>query len=277
MTRRMAAERLHDETRGRGWDAGHRAEETTPAGGPRPDAAPTISPLTEAALLGGLSAGERRRISRLFEQRRYARGSPIFVKGDPADFVGFVKSGLVKLVTDSHGRRETLLHILKPGDVFGELLLSEDSRAFTAVAGTDATVDAISRGNFLRLLSSHSAVSLSFVRVLSRRLVGVERAIADFGHTWSYHRLANVLLRLANDHGLPAPAGTRIPLALTHAELANMIGTTRETVTAQLIRFRRLGLLAREGRHFIVNRPRLSEFIRAEEVRFHGFAPSTGL
>jgi len=260
-----------------GWDTGHRGEDAAPAGGARPDAGPAISPLTEAALLDGLSAAERRRISHLFEERRYAAGSAIFLKNDPADFVGFVKSGLVKLVTESRGRRETLLHILKPGDVFGELLLSEEARRFTAVAETDATVDAISRGNFLRLLSTHPAVALSFIRVLSRRLVGVERAIADFGHTWSYHRLAKVLLRLANEHGLPAPAGTRIPLALTHAELGNMIGTTRETVTTQLIRFKRLGLLAREGRHFIVDRPRLAEFIRAEELRFHGVPPPDAL
>ncbi len=272
MTRRTAALRLHEAMRGAGWDAADRAGGVAPGEGSRATAGPAISPLTEAALLAGVSEGERRRISRLFEERHYPGGSAIFVKGDPGDFVGFVKSGLVKLVTDSHGRRETLLHILKPGDVFGELLLSEESRAFTAVAGTDATVDAISRANFVSLLSTHPAVSLNFIRVLSRRLGGVERAVADFGHTWSYHRLAKVLLRLADDHGVPAPAGTLVPLALTHAELANMIGTTRETVTAQLIRFKRLGLLAREGRHFVVNRPRLAGFIRSEELRFHGFA-----
>jgi len=272
MTRRMAARHLRDETRGGGWDAARRSGEAARGAGSRPaEAGLPISPLTEAALLGDLSARERRRIARLFEDRRYAGGSAVFVKGDPADFVCFVKSGLVKLVTESHGRRATLLHILKPGDVFGELLLAEESRPFTAVAATDATVDAISRANFLRLLATRPAVSLSFIRVLSRRLVAVERAVADFGHTWSYHRLAKVLLRLANDHGLPADAGTRIPLALTHAELANMIGTTRETVTTQLIRFKRLGLLAREGRHFVVDRRRLAEFIRAEELRFHGF------
>jgi len=251
----------------------YRAAEAATPGRRRPDAAPAVSPLTDAALLRGVSAGERLRLSHLFEERRYPRGNAIFVKGDPADFVCFLRSGLVKLLTDSHGNRETLLHILKPGDVFGELLLSEESRAFTAVAGTDAAVDAISRGNFLRLLSSHPDVSLNFLRVLSRRLVQVERSVAEFGHTWSYHRLAKVLLRLADEHGLPSPSGILIPLALTHAELANMIGTTRETVTAQLIRFKRLGLLKREGRHFTVDRLRFLDFIRSEELRFHGFPP----
>jgi len=250
-----------------------RAAEAATSGRRQPDTAPTVSPLTESALLRGVPEGERLRLSHLFEERLYPGGSAIFVKGDPADSVCFLRSGLVKLLTDSHGSRGTLLHILKPGDVFGELLLAEESRAFTAAAGTDVTVDAISRGNFMRLLASHPAVSLNFIRVLSRRLVQVERSVAEFGHTWSYHRLAKVLLRLADEHGVPSGSGTVIPLALTHAELANMIGTTRETVTAQLIRFKRLGLLKREGRHFTVDRRRFLDFIRSEELRFRGFPP----
>ncbi len=253
----------------------YRIEDVAPAGRRGPGAAPAVSPLTEEALLLGVAGGERPRLSRLFEERRYPRGGVIFAKGDPGDAVHVLKSGLVKLLTESHRSRETLLSILKPGDVFGELLLSEESRAFTAVAGTDAAVDTISRENFVKLLASHPAVALNFIRVLSRRLAKTERSVAEFGHTWSYHRLAKVLLQLANEHGVPAPsgAGTLVPLALTHAELASMIGTTRETVTAQLIRFKRLGLLAREGRHFTVHRPRLVEFIRSEELRFHGFPP----
>lgn len=251
----------------------HRVED---AGPPRPraeDKAPAVSPLTEAVLLRGVSAAERLGLARLVEERRYPRGHVIFVKGDPGDTVYILKSGLVKVVSASRGSRETLLHILKPGEVFGELLLSEECRAFTAVAGTDAAVDAISRANFVKLLTSQPVVCLNFIRVLSRRLARVERSVADFGHTWSYHRLAKVLLQLANDHGVSAPggAGILVPLALTHAELASMIGTTRETVTAQLIRFRRLGLLGREGRHFVVHRPRLDAFVRSEELRFRGF------
>lgn len=267
------ARRSREDARETGRQTAYRADEAARADRPRPDAGAEISPLTEAALLRGVPGGGRLRLSRLFEERRHPRGSAIFVKGDPADFVCFLKSGLVKLLTVSRGSRETLLRILKPGDVFGELLLSEESRAFTAAAGTDVTVDAISRGNFMRLLASHPAVSLNFIRVLSRRLVQVERSVAEFGHTWSYHRLATVLLRLADEHGLPSTSGILIPLALTHAELANMIGTTRETVTAQLIRFKRLGLLKREGRHFTVDRRRFLDFIRSEELRFRGFPP----
>ncbi len=251
------------------------AAQQTRTVGPRgaEGATPRISPLTEAALLDGVAGKARRDIARSFEERRYRRGATIFAEGDPGAFVCILKAGLVKIVTGSRGGRETLLRILKPGDVFGELLASEESRAFTAVAGTDATVDALSRASLLRILASHPAVSLNFIRVLSRRLVDAERAVAGFGHSWSYHRLANVLLRLADDHGLPAREGTRIPFALTHAEIANMIGTTRETATAQLIRFRRLGLVTREGRYLVVDRPRLSEFVCAEETRNRGFQP----
>ncbi|MGE5190181.1 MAG: Crp/Fnr family transcriptional regulator [Gemmatimonadota bacterium] len=239
-----------------------------PAGRSRRRAAPPTFLLAESALPGGASGGDRRRLSRLFERRRYSRGAAIFARGDPGDSLCVVTSGLVKLQSGSRGGPKTLLRILKPGDVFGELLFSGKARAFTAVAATDVTVDAISRGDLGRLLLTRPRVARDFILLLSRRLAAVERSVAEFGHTWSYHRLATVLLRLAEEHGLQSPSGILIPFALTHAELGDMIGTTRETVTAQLVRFRRLGLVRREGRRYVVDRRRLLEFIRSAKPPF---------
>ncbi len=56
--------------------------------------------------------------------------------------------------------------------------------------------------------------------------------------------------------------GTQIELRLTHEDLANLIGTTRETVTVQLNKFERMGMLRRRERHLVVNRPRLTDFMR---------------
>lgn len=155
---------------------------------------------------------------------------------------------------------ETIVHILKQGEVFGELLLSEEKRAMTAAAGTDARVAMLPKRSLAELLSSIPTLSQNFIRMLSRRLVNVERHFVEFGHTWSYHRLAKTLLLLCADHGRETPKGTLIPLRLTHEDLANMIGTTRETVTTQMNRFRRMGLIKREDGFLVVNRPRLEEF-----------------
>ncbi|MFZ0800458.1 MAG: Crp/Fnr family transcriptional regulator, partial [Terriglobales bacterium] len=156
---------------------------------------------------------------------------------------------------------------LKPDEVFGELFLSEEKRPFTAIAIEDSLVTIISQESFVELLSAVPVVALNFIRLLSKRLATVEKGLAEFSHTWSYHRLARVLLQLSERYGHEVPSGRLINVRLTHEDLANLIGTSRETVTTQLSRFTRMGLLQREGRHFIVARPKLIDFMRAEELR----------
>jgi CRP-like cAMP-binding protein len=220
--------------------------------------------LRAVELFRGVSEREARKISELCAERRFPQGKTIFCAGDPCHSLYILKSGIVKLVSVSDKGNETILHILKPGEIFGELLLSRERRAFTVRTAQDSVVTVISREGFNRLLSLAPRVALNFIQVLSRRLAEVEEGLAESSHTWSYHRLAKVLLHLSEQYGEEVSTGTLITLRLTHEDLANLIGTTRETVTAQLNRFERMGLLGRRARQIIVTR-RLSEFIRAEE------------
>jgi CRP/FNR family transcriptional regulator len=223
---------------------------------------------TAVELFNGITESETQRVARLCSERRYRQGATIFSRGDPSDSLYIVKDGRVRILSLSDKGMETILHILKPGAIFGELLLSEERRALTAVAGTeDVLVTVLSKGGLVELLSSVPAIARNFIRLLSRRLAKVEKEFADFGHTWSYHRLSKVLLQLCEEHGQETPKGTLIPLRLTHEDLANIIGTTRETVTTQLNKFRRMGLVKRQDRFLVVNRKRLEEFGHSEEGR----------
>jgi CRP/FNR family transcriptional regulator len=222
---------------------------------------------TAVELFNGITESEMQRVERLCSERRYGQGATIFSRGDPSDSLYIVKEGRVRILSLSDKGTETILHILKPGAIFGELLLSEERRALTAVAGTDVVATVLSKGSLAELLSSIPAIARNFLQLLSRRLAKVEKEFADFGHTWSYHRLSKVLLHLCEEHGQESPKGTLIPLRLTHEDLANIIGTTRETVTTQLNKFRRLGLVKRQDRFLIVNRKRLEEFGHSEEMR----------
>jgi CRP/FNR family transcriptional regulator, cyclic AMP receptor protein len=223
-----------------------------------------LSVLTTVELFRGVPERAREKISRFCVDRRYPKKATIFARGDPGDSLFLLKEGLVRICSVSDKGTETILHILKPDAIFGELLFSEEKRALTAVAGTDVVATVISRMNFLEILRSVPVVAENFIRLLSGRLTKVEKEFADFGHTWSYNRLAMVLLALAEEHGVETPAGTRITLRLTHEDLANLIGTTRETVTTQINRFRKKGLVKREGRFLLVNRKGLEPFLRSE-------------
>jgi CRP/FNR family cyclic AMP-dependent transcriptional regulator len=211
-------------------------------------------------LFQGISESEAQRVARLCTDRRFPKDAPIFSKGDPANALYIVKDGRVRILSLSDKGTETIVHILKEGAIFGELLLSEERRFFSAVAGTDALVTALPKGSLVELLTSIPTVAKNFIRLLSKRLARVEMDFGDFGHTWSYDRLSKVLLRLCEEHGRETPDGTVISLRLTHEDLANLIGTTRETVTTQMIRFRRMGLVKSRDHLLVVNRPRLKEF-----------------
>ncbi|MGE5247338.1 MAG: Crp/Fnr family transcriptional regulator [Verrucomicrobiota bacterium] len=223
-----------------------------------------LSVITMSELLRGVDPVDVERITPLFVDRRYPRGGTVFAKGDAGDALFMVKEGIVKLVSLSGRGTETILHILPPGAIFGEILLSEERRAFSALAGKGCVVAALPKPSLVRLLGTIPAFSMNFVRLLSRRLAKVETEYAGFGHTWSYHRLALILLQLAEEHGVRGPAGTILSIRLTHEELANLIGTTRETVTTQMGRFRTLGLAHSEGKHLRLDVPGLVRFLRED-------------
>ncbi len=223
-----------------------------------------LSVITMSELLRGVDPVDVERITPLFVDRRYPRGGTVFAKGDSGDALFMVKEGIVKLVSLSGRGTETILHILPPGAIFGEILLSEERRAFSALAGKGCVVAALPKQSLVRLLGTIPAFSMNFIRLLSRRLAKVEREYAGFGHTWSYHRLAMVLLQLAEEHGVQTSGGTVLSIRLTHEELANLIGTTRETVTTQMGRFRTLGLVRREGKQLRLDVSRLVSFMRED-------------
>jgi CRP/FNR family transcriptional regulator len=223
--------------------------------------------LTATGLFEAISEEDARKVARLCSERAYPRGATIYSEGDPSDAVYILKAGLVKIVSFSEKGAETILYILKPDEIFGALLLAEETRPFTALALEDAVVTIIPRERLLELLGLVPTVALNFIKLLSQRVKKLGKELAEFSHSWSYHRLAKVLLELSEKYGEEVSTGILITLRLTHEDLANLIGTTRETVTTQINRFERMGLLSREDRHFIVNRSRLTEFIHSEEMR----------
>jgi CRP/FNR family transcriptional regulator len=215
-------------------------------------------------LLSGLSGAESGRFHSLCIERRFLRDAEVFRQGDPPDGVCVVKKGLLKLVSVSEKGTEQILHILRPGDVFGELVLIGKPRPFTAVALTDAAVSILPLERLKDLLATSPVFSRNYLRLLSMRLYELERTFPALVHAWPHHRLAKELLHLAEDMGDETPKGTRLTLRLTHELLSNLVGTSRETVTLLIHKFEEIGLLRREGRDLFLNRQRLAEYLGLE-------------
>ena len=215
-------------------------------------------------LLSGFSEAESGGFHSLWFERRFLRDAEVFRQGDPPDGICVVKKGLLKIVSISEKGVEQILHILRPGDVFGELILIGKPRPFTAVALTDAAVSILPLAIVQDLLATSPVFSRNYLRLLSLRLYELEQTFPALVQAWPHHRLAKELLHLAEDLGDETPKGTRLTLHLTHELLSNLIGASRETVTLLIHKFEEIGLLRREGRDLFLNRKRLAEYLGLE-------------
>ena len=215
-------------------------------------------------LLSGFSEAESGWFHSLCIERRFLRDAEVFRQGDPPDGVCVVKKGLLKIIHISEKGTEQILHILRPGDVFGELILIGRPRPFTAVALTDAAVSILPLAIVQDLLATSPVFSRNYLRLLSMRLYELERTFPALVQAWPHHRLAKELLHLAEDLGDETPKGTRLTVRLTHELLSNLIGASRETVTLLIHKFEEIGLLRREGRDLFLNRERLADYLGFE-------------
>lgn len=209
----------------------------------------------------GLSPEEREQVARFCPERRFSRGSTIFAPGDAPDALYIVTSGLVTLSHVSEDGQESILRVFGPGDVFGELFLTVSERPFLATALTACVVTVIPGKTFLHLLSTIPKIGFNFICVLSRHLAEMALDRGQSSHKWSFQRLALTLLKLSAAHGIEEEAGTAIALPLTHQILADLIGTSRETVTRHLGRLKRRGIVSQRGRTLVVQRARLQALV----------------
>lgn len=212
-------------------------------------------------LWDGLTAQERQAAARFCPERRFPRGHTIFAPGDAPEALYVLTSGLVTLSHVSEDGLESILRVFGPGDVFGELFLTVSARPFLATALTACVVTVIPGKTFLSLVSTIPKIGFNFICVLSRHLAEMALDRGQSSHTWAFQRLTLTLLKLATTHGMEEKAGTAIALPLTHQILADMIGTSRETVTRHLGHLKRRGIVSQQGRSFLIQQSRLQALI----------------
>ena len=221
-------------------------------------------PLTANRLFEGLSPQERDRAIGSCIRKRFTKGERVFSTGDRPEFIYLLEAGYVKLVALDERGVERILNIFRPGDVFGEILFSVERRPFDAVALDEARLAILPRATFLDFLQSSNRWGLNFIRMVSERLVVMERDLAALSRTWTRPRLIHLLLKLADNLGEPGTDGVLIRMPVTHETLANMIGASRVRVTSTLNQLQREGLLSKRGR-FMVVRPEALRRSMADE------------
>ncbi|MBU7008373.1 Crp/Fnr family transcriptional regulator [Phosphitispora fastidiosa] len=196
--------------------------------------------LGKIPLFRDLSSEELKEISRLAKVRNYKKNMLIFLEGEPGEALFFVISGKVKISMMTEDGREQILHILQHGDVFAEVVLI-DRGPYPASAEVIETgqIGMLMNDDLENYLRTNPDLALKVLRLMSKRLRLAQIQVRDLALKDTYGRLASMLLMLAKDHGEDGPSGITIDLPLGRQELANLIGTTRETVTRILGDFKK--------------------------------------
>jgi CRP-like cAMP-binding protein len=212
--------------------------------------------LAAIPLLSTLPEVDRQRIAAAARMQRVPPGHVIIERGDPADAVFAVATGKLKVVAPRSAGRDATLHILGPGDVFGEVaLFHADGRTARVTAIEESVLVVIDHRDFMDLLSRSNELSKRLLALMAGRL---HNTIAHFDTTTSLDvpaRLARKLLLLAKDFGVRQGNGIALTLKLSQSELGELIDSSRQTVNRELRRWHEEGVLGTENGHLVLLDP----------------------
>jgi CRP-like cAMP-binding protein len=184
-------------------------------------------------------------------ERRFPKHKTIVEEGLPGDYMYVIREGRVQVSKLSDDGREKILEFLDAGDFFGEMSLLDDApRSATVRALSDTRILALSRADFLNVMRRSPDVAMAVVQELTRRLRDTDEQASSLSFQRVKQRTQGLLQRLAKDD--IGREGRRITPVLTHQQIADMIGTSRETVTRALKGLKQQGWLEQEGKRYVV-------------------------
>jgi len=211
-----------------------------------------VDVIRRVPLFSTLTDSEFAQLEHIFVSRSYRKGQIIFLEEETGSYMYLVLSGKVKVSKSGSGGRETILAIHRTGDFFGEMsLLDGKTSPATVSAMEDARIISVSGADFHKYLLHNEKVMRQIINVLCARLRQVWQA-QSLSSSTADARIRMGIYQLASRHGIRDARGTIVDLKITHQELAEMVGTSRETVTRALARLRKQGILSIEQRRIIL-------------------------
>lgn len=194
----------------------------------------------------------------IFTVVRRPKRTALFSQGDAAGTVYFLKEGRVRISRLTEDGKEITISMLGAGDAFGEeVIFGETVRRTIATVVEDALVCTAVAEDIFALVAANPQLSLNMARYLRDQRDEALTAVEDIAFLKVPERIVKLLERLAEQHGVPDPAGVRIDIRLTHADLASLVGSTRETVSLELSRLRDAGRILVRDRSFVLRTPAL--------------------
>jgi CRP-like cAMP-binding protein len=210
-----------------------------------------IASLRAIPILSGISNDALDSVASLLIERRFPKFKTIVEEGELGDYMYIIVQGRVKVTKLSGDGREKILEFLAAGDFFGEMsLFDEAPRSASVETLSEVRALALGRTDFLGLLSRSPDLALSVIRELTRRLRQVDEQASSLSFQRVKDRTMGLLVRLAKEES--GSEGRRKTPVITHQQIADMIGTSRETVTRAVKGLKEDGWLEQEGKCYLV-------------------------
>ena len=227
-----------------------------PSGPPLTEADLKAGLLREVDLFAGLSTAELKEISRTLPMQTCQVGGLVTSPDDDDERLYIVKRGRVRLYRLTPDGKQLTLEILDKGRIVGRMSwLGQELTDVYAEAVEDAVICSFTPAELQRLIDRFPSVGLNIIRYLSDRLAASEREREVMAFRTVEQRLAVRLLELAERFGRPEDGGTAIDARLTQQELADMIGTSRETLATTIGSLRERGVLDMHSQRVVVLDP----------------------
>lgn len=232
-------------------DAGDDVE--IPTGGPLTDAELKVGLLREVDLFAGLSLDQLREISRTLPMTACLTGVLVTSPDDEGERLYIVKRGRVRLYRLTLDGKQLTLDILDKGRVVGRMSwLGQELNDAYAEAIEDAVICSFTPDELRRLIDRFPSIGLNIIRYLADRLAASERERELMAYRSVEERLATRLIELVERFGRPVNGGIEIDARLTQQELAEMIGTSRETLATTISSLRERGVLDMEHQRVVI-------------------------
>lgn len=220
--------------------------------------------IAQAHLFHTLSVDAIEDLAQRASIRRVAAQHTIVTQDEPGDSMFLIISGRVKVGIFGENGREVTLSLLRPGQCFGEMSLFDGKeRSANCIATEPTTLVVLHRQDLLQHISRHPATALNILGEMAGRLRRADESIAQLALCDVNERLVYRLVSLAEEEGTPAAEGILVRRRPTQQELANMIGSCRETISRAFNQLARDGMIIARGRSLVVTRALMAKSSRA--------------
>lgn len=217
-----------------------------------------LSFLKRVPIFSGISEESLQKIASITTERCFNKKNIIFHEGDYGDTLYIIKAGRIKIAKISIDGREKTLTILQVGDFFGEMAIFDNLPRSASAEAIDHEVRLLStsKSDFERLIHENPSIALMIMRDLTRRIRQVNQQVEDLAFKDVHGRVASTLYNLLTaDKGKEDKEQKTLQLRMTHQDLANMVGSSRETVTRALNRLQDEGIIAISHQQITVLKP----------------------